>query len=122
MGTLANIPDYKLRAIFTALCTSFLLISARLVYLQIIRSNLFLHKSTNNFLRIETVHSQRGNILDTRGKLLATNRPIHNVCWRGSGNYRLTDKQKKKIFVRLMFAVVVNMTITTTRMVYVIVI
>lgn len=97
MSTLANIPDYKLRAIPIALCISFLLICTRLIYLQIVYSNLFLHKSTKNFLRIETVHSPRGNILDTTGKLLATNRPIHNVCWRGSGKYRLTHEQKKKI-------------------------
>lgn len=97
MSTLGDIPGYKLRAIVIAVICAFFIILFRLIQLQIHQGNAFLQKSTNNFLRVETINSLRGNILDTHGKLLATNRPVHNVYWKGTGNYRLNKKQKNKL-------------------------
>ena len=67
------------------------------MYLQMYLGTRFLHKSTKNFLRFETVMSPRGNIVDTHGNLLATNRPKYDVYWKGSGNYRLLPQQKLKL-------------------------
>ncbi len=70
-------------------------IVARLIYLQIHKSYHFSVCSTKNFSRTEKIPSLRGNILDKNGILLATNKPIINICWKGSGNKKLTADQEK---------------------------
>jgi penicillin-binding protein 2 len=45
-------------------------------------------------MRLERVHSLRGNILDMHGELLATNRPSTNLYWHGTGNHVLSNQQK----------------------------
>lgn len=88
---------YKLRIIILGVCCSFLLLFSKLVYLQIYLGTRFLKKSTKNFLRFETVMSPRGNIVDSYGNLLATNRPKYNVYWKGGGSYRLLPQHKQKL-------------------------
>ncbi|MCK5632961.1 penicillin-binding protein 2 [bacterium] len=97
MTVLKTIAWYKLKIIIFFFSFSFLIIFLRLLQLQIQLGDLFLHKSTKNFERIETINSPRGNILDCNGILLATNRPVHNVFWKGTGNRQLTPKQKKNL-------------------------
>ncbi len=70
------------------------LISARLFYLQIPLGSFFSKKSNNNFTRFQTIFPLRGNITDTSGILLATNRPVINVIWQGTGNRTLTEHQE----------------------------
>lgn len=73
------------------------LIVLRLIHLQI---NLAYHlhtRSQKNFLRVTTVRPARGNILDANGKLLATNRPISNVCWTGTGQKKLSEHALEKL-------------------------
>ena len=83
----------KLRIILLVfLCTTFI-ICIRLFNLQIRSFDKFQLKSKKNFLRLEKVYPKRGNILDSTGKLLATNRPIHNLYWQGSGTYNLSEEK-----------------------------
>lgn len=70
-------------------------IIARLSYLQINLGSTLLNKSKNNFLRYEHTNCLRGNIVDTNGKLLATNRPVINIYWKGTGNKKLSEQQIK---------------------------
>ncbi|MCX5922543.1 MAG: penicillin-binding protein 2 [Candidatus Dependentiae bacterium] len=72
----------------------FMLIGIRLYYLQIKQSDALLEQSEKNCTRIEKIQSPRGNILDCSGVLLATNRPLTNVYWRGTGNTTLSDLQR----------------------------
>ena len=69
------------------------IIVARLFYLQINLTHHFVSRGEHNFLRIETTQSPRGNILDCNGILLATNRPITDVYWQGSGNRMMSGTQ-----------------------------
>lgn len=71
---------------------AFSLITARLAYLQLLRSNELLIQSEKNFTRIQTVDSPRGNIIDSEGRLLATNRPTVNLYWIGGGKRSFTEK------------------------------
>jgi len=87
----------KINAIILAMTIVATTILARLVYLQINSGSYFERRSKNNFTRISTVESPRGNILDRFGKPLATNRPIANVFWRGTGNRALSDRQLKAL-------------------------
>jgi len=70
------------------------LITVRLYHLQINLTNDLLNRSNRNFLRYEKTNSLRGTIIDTKGKLLATNKPIVNIYWKGSGNKTLSKNQE----------------------------
>ncbi len=83
----------KINSIITTILIVACIIVLRLAYLQINLATYFHRRSQNNFTRINTVESPRGNILDRFGKPLATNRPIANLYWHGSGNKKLSEEQ-----------------------------
>jgi len=72
-------------------------ICARLFYLQIYLFQTFQSKSKKNFLRKEKIYPKRGNILDCTGKLIATNKPIHNLYWQGAGTRELSNTTLKML-------------------------
>lgn len=72
----------------------FCIIIMRLCYLQIHLNPLLHAQSKKNYLRIEHIKPQRGNILDIHGALLATNQPITHIQWYGTGCYTLTNNQR----------------------------
>lgn len=78
--------EYKLKLFAAGLVLFFCLILFRLVYLQIHLSDSLKDLSRKNFTRVLNISSLRGNIMDTNGKLLATNRPVINVYWQGSNS------------------------------------
>lgn len=88
-----NTINKKIIATIVSLCLCMFFIFLRLVHLQIICKDTFCEKSTKNFTRIKVVQPPRGNITDCNGKLLATNRPLINVSWDGSGNKKLSESQ-----------------------------
>ena len=75
----------------------FIIIIARLSYLQINLTQDLLTKSEKNFLRYEQKTSLRGTIIDCMGKLLATNRPVTNIYWKGTGNKKLSKQQQEQL-------------------------
>lgn len=82
--------------IATILC--FCLIITRLIFLQIFQYQKFEHLGQKNFFRTKTTSSLRGNILDCNGKLLATNKPIINLSWQGTGSHPITKQQQEQFF------------------------
>ena len=85
--------DQKLVYLLLAASALFSLIALRLLYLHIYRGQELTRISQRNFSRICQVTSLRGNILDCHGQLLATNRPVRNLCWQGTGNKQLSVTQ-----------------------------
>lgn len=83
----------KIRTMSISLAFCFIIIFMRLLYLQILHNHNFFALSVKNFLRTESIASPRGNIVDCNGVLLATNRPITSLFWRGTGAQSLTSKQ-----------------------------
>jgi penicillin-binding protein 2 len=83
----------KIKYIGIFYATACLIIICRLFYLQIYLNEDLSDRAQHNFLRLEKVYSRRGNILDCNGKLLATNRPITNIYWHGSGNRQFDPDQ-----------------------------
>ncbi len=65
----------------------------RLAYLQIIDHDHLALLSKFNFMRLIKITPPRGNIVDTNGKLLATNKPLCTVCWQGTNNNNLSNQQ-----------------------------
>jgi penicillin-binding protein 2 len=90
----------KLFSLIGVSCAFFLILLFRLFYLQINLNRNLLAQSHKNFLRYEPINSLRGTIIDSKGKLLATNRPVINIYWKGSGN-RVFSVQQKKEFTQL---------------------
>lgn len=85
------------RKIFYVLCAVLCAISfitIRLFYLQINQNEKFSKLGERNFLRTEIIPSRRGNVLDCHNNLLATNKPVFDLYWRGSGRFRLSSQQR----------------------------
>jgi len=55
------------------------LLAARMFYLQVVRSDAYAHMAEENILRRIFLPSTRGRIFDTRGRVIAENRPSYNV-------------------------------------------
>src|ERR1700742_4351376 len=85
----------KIKLIMYGTAFIFALIVGRLLYLQVNLTSHFVQRSTQNCLRTENSSSPRGNIIDRQGKLLATNRPVIQLYWQGTGHYFLTDNDKQ---------------------------
>jgi penicillin-binding protein 2 len=65
----------------------------RLYHLQVIHQQKFASLGKRNYLHTKIIHPPRGNFYDCHGRLLATNRPIFDLYWVGSGNWRLNQLQ-----------------------------
>jgi len=90
----SSLINEKIQIIGISLFIIIILISSRLFYLQINLTQYFFVRGQQNFLRLEETKSLRGNIRDCNGTLLATNRPVHNLYWQGTGKSTLTEKQR----------------------------
>lgn len=69
----------------------------RLFYLQVHKNDVFSKMGEKNFTRTEVIPSRRGNVLDCNKNLLATNRPVFDLYWQGSGSFRLNNNHKELI-------------------------
>ncbi|MFC1895013.1 hypothetical protein ACFLYH_03635, partial [Candidatus Dependentiae bacterium] len=45
-------------------------------------------------MRTEVISPPRGNLLDCNGALLATNRPVFDLYWDGTGRLELSQQQE----------------------------
>lgn len=83
----------KITYIIIGVCTLCAVIVGRLLDLQVRHTKRLTALSQKNFMRTEKVQPQRGNIVDVEGNLLATNRPIIKLYWRGLGTPKLIESQ-----------------------------
>ncbi|MCK4517452.1 penicillin-binding protein 2 [Candidatus Babeliales bacterium] len=70
------------------------IIVVRLFYLQIHQGTHLCKLGERNFLRTEVIPSERGNVYDSEHRLLATNRPVFDLRWYGSGAFSLAQDQR----------------------------
>ncbi len=89
--------DQKLNFLLISVAIIFTCIILRLFYLQIYSHNDLANLSQRNSSRLQQIYSLRGNIIDQNGRLLATNRPVKNLCWLGTGKKKLTPEQELQI-------------------------
>lgn len=83
----------KFYYLILATCGALALIGLRLYHLQIKLSPELYNQAQKNCIRMEKVQPPRGNIVDRNGALLATNRPITALFWRGTGNQTVSLAQ-----------------------------
>lgn len=69
------------------------LIFLRTTYVQLICHNFFEKRSKKNYMRTVNLCSQRGDIVDCNGIILATTKAQHTVYWYGSGRNDLSNTQ-----------------------------
>ncbi len=87
----------KLNFFFFCITSSLIILCIRLLYLQLYAWNYFIVKSSKNFLRVKTTKSERGDIVDKKGKILATNQLVNDLVWSGTGNRKFTEDQKNTL-------------------------
>lgn len=73
------------------------IITGRLFELQIRLFTRFFALGERNFLRTEKIVPPRGNILDCKGRPLATSSPITALIWQGTGKRTFNSSQIKLI-------------------------
>lgn len=84
----------KIIKIFLYFLAFVFILILRLVYLQVKNKNKFVSLGKKNFLRTEIISPLRGNIVDSSGYLLASNKPAYDLYWIGHSERLLNKKQK----------------------------
>ena len=87
-----NLFHRKLTYLYLSAIFGFCIIATRLLYMQIIHGHFFWHRSQKNYQGSEKIVSLRGEIVDHNGILLATNRPVIDIYWQGTGYRSLQNK------------------------------
>lgn len=87
----------QLNYIAQATILGFIIILSRLLFLQVYHHQILSRQGEKNFTRIKQIDPLRGNIVDCHGNLLATNRPVINIDWIGTGLTKLNTEQRSII-------------------------
>lgn len=82
--------DARIKSLFVGFLCFMGLVLMRLIYLQVHEQKSLHGASERNFLKTENIAPHRGNILDCNGKVVATNRPIFDFFWQGTGQPHLS--------------------------------
>ena len=83
--------SFVLIAVFAVM---FLILTARVFYLQIIKGEEYAENFRLQIKREITLHGTRGNIYDKNGKLLAGNKIVYSVTIEDQENYK-TDRERQ---------------------------
>ena len=92
--------NLKIKQILYGFLFFLFIVILRLFYLQIDQKDKFLNLGEKNFLRREILPSVRGNFLDCNNLLLASNKPVYDLYWQGSG-FKNLDKDQKYILQKI---------------------
>lgn len=72
--------NYKrLRLLYISVFFMFIILSMRLIYLQILSSNQLLYESNKRSVRIQRITESRGIIMDRVGRILAISIPVNSI-------------------------------------------
>ncbi|MFZ5631797.1 MAG: penicillin-binding protein 2 [Bacillota bacterium] len=71
--------EKKMKILICLLAVFFLLLLARLAYMQIIEANRYRTLATQNHQRLITVEAPRGEIVDRNGVRIVSNKPVYTV-------------------------------------------
>lgn len=69
----------RLSGYLVFLIFGFLVLTARLFFLQVVNAQEFARQSAENRIRLIPIEARRGDILDRQGRVLATSRPVYTV-------------------------------------------
>src|SRR5262249_36160133 len=69
----------RFRILAALVSVAFLLLGARLWFLQVLRGDHYYRKSADNFVKEVVLPATRGQVLDQKRRILVDNRPSYNV-------------------------------------------
>lgn len=93
--TINKLHVHKIITVGIIFCCLIICIALRLLYLQVLQEDQLTAQSINNCTRLRSIQLPRGNIVDCHGQLIATNRPVINIVWQGTGNRQLSEQQRQ---------------------------
>ncbi|SMB92642.1 peptidoglycan glycosyltransferase [Thermanaeromonas toyohensis ToBE] len=73
--------DGRLNVYLVFIIFVFLLLSARLFFLQVVNAQEFARQSAQNSIRLIPIEARRGDILDSKGRVLATSQPVYVITF-----------------------------------------
>lgn len=97
MNTTSPTINQKIIALFISIICCFLIIIGRLIHLQIINEYTMSNRAKQNFLRLQKIKSYRGEIVDCKKRLIATNKVMYHLYWHGTGQKTLHNQQIEDI-------------------------
>ena len=74
-----RLPVWRARFVLTLLVAAFLMLIARSVYLQAMRTEFLQEKGEARYARVLEVPATRGRILDRKGEALAVSTPVKSI-------------------------------------------
>ncbi|MPQ42494.1 penicillin-binding transpeptidase domain-containing protein [Clostridium tarantellae] len=87
-----NKPKNRFKILIIIMCIVFIAIISRLVYLQVINYTNYKERANKRAIKFISTTAPRGKILDSNGKVLATNKQTYTLT------FTETDESKKKFY------------------------
>jgi cell division protein FtsI (penicillin-binding protein 3) len=97
---LVRLPVWRARFVLAALSAAFLVLAARSLYLQALRTEFLQEKGEARYARTLEVPATRGRILDRHGEALAVSTPVKSV-WAIAGDVE-ADAAKRRRLAQLL--------------------
>jgi len=93
---LVRLPVWRARVVLVAFGAAFLVLAARSLYLQALRTEFLQEKGEARYSRVLEVPATRGRILDRNGEALAVSTPVKSV-WAIAGDVEADAAQRRRL-------------------------
>jgi cell division protein FtsI (penicillin-binding protein 3) len=93
---LVRLPAWRARAVLAALLAAFVLLGARAIYLQAVRTDFLQEKGDARYSRVLEVPATRGRILERHGEALAVSTPVKSV-WAIPSDVALKGSERRQL-------------------------
>ena len=93
---LVRMPVWRARFVLAALVAAFVVLAARSLYLQSMRTDFLQEKGDERYSRVLEVPATRGRILDRNGEALAVSTPVKSI-WAIPADVELSGANRRKL-------------------------
>ncbi|HEX5477686.1 MAG TPA: penicillin-binding protein 2 [Burkholderiales bacterium] len=101
---LVRLPVWRARFVLGGLVGAFVVLAARSMYLQSMRTEFLQEKGQERYSRIMEVPATRGRILDRNGEALAVSTPVKSI-WAIPSDVELSSAERRKLAALLSMSV-----------------
>jgi len=93
---LIRLPAWRARLVLAALVGAFVLLAARSIYLQALKTDFLQEKGEERYSRVLEIPATRGRILDRNGEALAVSTPVKSI-WAIPADVEMSATQRAKL-------------------------